>query len=85
MSAAVDDRVDPTEPKVVRIGSRVTYREEGGRDAVARLRGGEQRQADDISANSPLGDALLGHKVGDEVVVSLTHVLARKVTIVRID
>lgn len=55
----------------VRLGSRVTVRERGGEPETFRIVGSAEADPSNglISNESPLGSALLGHSVGDEVAV----------------
>jgi transcription elongation factor GreA len=71
-SATVVDSSDP-ERGVVSIGSAVKVKNLASRDVREhRLAGGYERMgANDISANSPVGQALIGRRRGDEVTVAL--------------
>jgi transcription elongation GreA/GreB family factor len=62
-----------TRPGVVGVGSIVTVDDVGsGAGARYRLVGSHQpRSAGDVSIGSPVGQALLGRRVGDTVVVEL--------------
>lgn len=56
---------------VVDLGSKVTVEEEDGTQSVYTIVGAAEASPREglISNESPLGKALLGHKVGDEVVI----------------
>jgi transcription elongation GreA/GreB family factor len=73
---------------VVRPGSRVRYRTAGGEHRVVSIRYDEPESwaADSLSADSPLGRALLGRRAGDEVEVVLHAAIpTRRVTIEAIE
>ena len=68
----------------VRVGSRVTVRDEFGEDEYTIVGPAEVDVAKGrISMESPVGKALLGHRIGDEVQVQ-TPSGVRPVTIVRV-
>ena len=74
----------PNQAPVVRPGSRVRYRTAGGEQRVVLIRSEDPESwaVDSLSAGSPLGTALLGHRVGDEVDVVLHAAIpTRRVTI----
>ncbi len=66
-------------------GSRVKIREEDGQEHEVLIRSSAQRSFYDISADSPLGRALLGHRVGDQVTVEVIPTIARVVTVLSVD
>jgi transcription elongation GreA/GreB family factor len=61
------------EATVVRPGSRVHYRDNDGKARVVLIRSEESESwpADSLSANSPIGAALMGGRVGQEIEVIL--------------
>lgn len=64
--------IAPTTGGVVSLGSRVEIDEDGEREAFQLVDPHEANAAEGrISTVSPVGKALLGHKVGDEVMVPL--------------
>jgi transcription elongation GreA/GreB family factor len=75
---------DAAPEPVVRSGPRVHYRDHAGEQRVVLIRcdDPESWATDSLSAHSPLGRALLGHRAGDEVEVVLhAAVPTRRVTI----
>jgi transcription elongation factor GreA len=69
-SAVIIEERGPAD--TVRIGSRVTVTEDGGEPETYHIVGSAEADpaSGRISYNSPLGQALLGCKVGDEVTVN---------------
>jgi hypothetical protein len=62
-----------TQQPVVRLGSRVRIRYDQGQSRTVLIRTGEPQAwaVDSLSADSPLGTALMGHHAGEEVEVVL--------------
>jgi transcription elongation GreA/GreB family factor len=76
------------EAPIVRAGSRVHIRESDGRARVILMRSddAEEWAVDSLSTNSPLGLALMGRHVGEEVEVNLHAVIpVRRVKIEAIE
>jgi transcription elongation GreA/GreB family factor len=76
------------EAPIVRAGSRVRIRESDGRERMILMRDDDEEAWawDSLSTNSPLGAALLGRHVGDEVEVDLHAVIpVRRVRIEAIE
>jgi transcription elongation GreA/GreB family factor len=76
------------EGPIVRAGSRVRIRESDGRERLILMRDddAESWALDGLSTNSPLGAALLGRHVGEEVEVILHAVIpVRRVKIEAIE
>ncbi len=73
---------------IVRLGSRVRIRENDGESRIVPIRGDEPGSwaTDSLSADSPLGAALLGRRAGDEVEVAMhASIPVRRVTIEAIE
>lgn len=67
-------------------GSKVRVRDQRGHERVVTVRDESIHNPASVSTESPLGRALLGHHVGDEVSVVLARAIpARKFTITAID
>jgi transcription elongation GreA/GreB family factor len=77
-----------TDDVTVGEGSRVRIREDGGPERVLWLRGTDPATwaPNSISVDTPLGRALLGHKVGDHVEAQAHPILpVRNIAILAID
>jgi len=71
MARVIDDKTKVTTSDSVQVGSTVTIQEEGNEAEVYTIVGAAEADpaAGRISNESPLGKALLGHKVGDKTQV----------------
>ena len=68
----------------VQKGSRVRIQEDDGQEHVLLIRGdaAESWAPDSISADTPLAQALLGHRVGDEVTIELHRAVPRRSVVI---
>lgn len=70
----------------VQLGSQVRFREASGEWRTVQIRDDANWTYDMLAAESPLGRALMGHRVGEEVEVHLAASLpTRRVTIEAIE
>jgi transcription elongation factor GreA len=74
-------------PDVVRVGSQVHIKDDNGKTATYTIVGSTEADpsSNRLSNESPVGKALLGHKRGDTVDVSLPSGKKRKLKITKID
>ena len=80
-----DENPDPAVPTVQR-GSRVRVRAANGEPETVHIRDESAPPAGSINPDSPLGSALMGHHIGDEVEVVLHELLpVRRLTIEAIE
>lgn len=83
-NVAIIEEGGPTDR--VGIGSRVTVAEEGGEPETYHIVGSVEAdpKRGRVSNQSPLGKALLGHRVGDEVIVNIPDgVLCFRITAIQ--
>jgi transcription elongation GreA/GreB family factor len=68
----------PEGEDVVRPGCRVSYREADGKVQAVRIRIEGEPTQNGLHPDTPLGRALLGHRVGDQVEIDLHPVLPKR-------
>ena len=74
-------------PDVVRVGSSVVVKDDKGKEATYTIVGSTEADpsANRLSNESPVGKALVGHKTGDEVKVSLPSGKQRVLIVAKIE
>jgi transcription elongation GreA/GreB family factor len=78
--------VEPASPRSVQPCTRVRIREGDGRESVVRLLFDDRIASKlDVGAGSPLGRALVGRAVGEQVRVLLAAGIERLVTVVEVE